>query len=296
MPNERGWWFRTGAPSAFSFRAFALWLRTLAFSFCAFALSFGCSGARGTLAEPDAVQPKSDADAAALGREERVPAGGAEVAPPSGKSVELDLTFEGSSARVLVPEGAGPHPVFFVTHGAGGDADDDCKYWGEFLGPEVALVCLRGAPLYRKEPWRGWYYPDHLALEEWTLAAVVEVKARLGARVAASGWTYAGYSQGATMGALMLVNHGGQFSRAIFVEGGVGGWTYARVTRYRESGGERVLFVCGTRGCANGAGRAARELEEAGVPARALVAEGAGHAFDGALWRELAVGLGWLRE
>ncbi len=54
---------------------------------------------------------------------------------------------------------------------------------------------------------------------------------------------YAGFSQGATMGALMLVDHAQEVKRLVLVEGGFADWNVARARAFRERGGERVLFV-----------------------------------------------------
>jgi predicted esterase len=92
---------------------------------------------------------------------------------------------------------------------------------------------------------------------------------------------YVAYSQGATMGALMLVNHGTLFPHLLLIEGGSGEWSLSRARRFRATGGRSVAIVCGTSPCAARAKRSRAVLEKAGLRARAEHVEGGGHAYWG---------------
>ena len=87
----------------------------------------------------------------------------------------------------------------------------------------------------------GFYYRDHHALAAELRAALAALDRRFGARVDHAGAVYAGFSQGATMGALALPEFG--FTSAMLVEGGTDDWTVTHARAFHDAGGERVVFV-----------------------------------------------------
>lgn len=182
--------------------------------------------------------------------------------------------FEGAFA--VVPAGADPKPLLVVAHGAGGDSEWQCERWGELARGRWFVLCPTGVALRRGEA-GSYYYPDHFALEREVTALVSAARSRYGARIAREHGVYAGYSQGATMGALMVVEHGAEFPHLLLIEGGSSDWTFKRAQRYRSTGGRSVYIVCGTPSCARHAKASVATLERAGLRAVTEHAEGGGH-------------------
>ena len=210
---------------------------------------------------------------------------GALLAPQSEASAEdfapLEVP-EFSASLVRLPRGLAKAPVLVVTHGAGGTAEQHCRLWSRIIEQRAILLCLRGRAR-GTNPADGEYYPDHRALERETFAALSALRAR-----------YAGFSQGATMGALMLVEHAAEVTRIVLVEGGFKDWSVARARAFREHGGERVLFVCGQKVCADEARKAAYWFKLAGVPAQLQHVAGAGHSHDARVEARIVLALPWI--
>jgi predicted esterase len=202
---------------------------------------------------------------------------------------------EFSASLVRLPEGDGKAPVLVVTHGAGGSAEAHCELWARIVKDKALLLCIRGRAR-GPNPADGEYYPDHPTLERETFAALAALRARYPERIAAGPVLYAGFSQGATMGALMLVEHAEEVTRLVLVEGGFADWSVARARTFRERGGERVLFVCGRKECAGPARNSAYWFKLAGVPARVEYVPGAGHSHDGRVEARIVATLPWLLE
>jgi hypothetical protein len=219
-------------------------------------------------ATPEASTPKRDV------RDVR-DAATAPQASPSGRAEALKVEgFE--DAIVVIPAGTKPVPLLAAAHGAGGDPAWECLRWAHVARGRWFLLCPCGVPLRRGQA-GSYYYPDHHALEREVTAAVNAARAKYGERIAKQGGAYVAYSQGATMGALMLVEHGAEFPHLLLIEGGSGDWTHARAERFRAKGGESVFIVCGTGGCAERATRARPVLERAGLAAEVRVIENGGH-------------------
>src|SRR6478736_769340 len=198
-----------------------------------------------------------------------------------------------SPALVRVPKSRAMLPMLVVTHGAGGTAEAHCQLWSRIVVDRAILLCLRGRAR-GPNPADGEYYPDHPTLERETFAALAALRARYAARIAEGGVYYAGFSQGATMGALMLVEHAEEVKRLVLVEGGFAEWSVARARAFRERGGERVLFVCGRKECADAARKSAYYFKLAGVPAQLEYVTGAGHSHDARVEARLIASLPWL--
>jgi predicted esterase len=212
----------------------------------------------------------------------------------SENTIALDVP-DFSPAVVRFPDGAGRAPVLLVTHGAGGTPETHCELWARISRGKAILLCVRGrarSPL----PADGAYYPDHPALERETFAALAALRARVPERIASGPVFYAGFSQGATMGALMLVEHASEVTRLVLVEGGFSDWNVARARDFRARGGERVLFVCGRKECAEPARNAARWFKDAGVAAQVEYVRGAGHSHDARVEAHLAALYPWFTE
>jgi predicted esterase len=252
----------------------------------ALALRAAPSTVQTQIKKPDPAQP----DEASASSE---PSAAGEPGTPS-KTVALEVP-EFSPAVVRFPDGAGKAPIMVVAHGAGGTPEAHCDLWARITNGKALLLCVRGrarSPLARD----GDYYPDHPALERETFAALGALRARFADRIAEGPVFYAGFSQGATMGALMLVEHANEVTRLVLVEGGFSDWNVARARDFRAHGGERVLFVCGRKECAESARSAAHWFKAAGVEARLEYVVGAGHSHDARVEARIAALYPWFVE
>jgi len=220
--------------------------------------------------------------------------GAVATAQPAAASHYVPLPVADFSASLVsMPEGTGRLPVMVVTHGAGGTTEAHCDLWSRISKGKAILLCVRGrarGPTAES----GEYYPDHPTLERETFAALLALRARYPERLANGPVFYAGFSQGATMGALMLVEHANEVSRLVLVEGGFADWNVARAKAFRERGGERVLFVCGRKECAEPARNSARWFKAAGVAAEVEYIPGAGHSHDARVEARIIARLPWL--
>jgi predicted esterase len=195
-------------------------------------------------------------------------------------------------AVVALPRDARARPLLVATHGAGGDPEWPCQTWAERVHARRVVLCLRGKALSQREG-SGFYYPDHHALGRELLAALDALKTAHAARVSEEPALYVAYSQGASMGALFLVDHGKTFPSLILTEGGHREWSAGSARRFKESGGRRVLFVCGGKGCRDAASVSARLLEKAGVAARVEHVPRGGHTDAGAVGKRLDATFEW---
>lgn len=232
-------------------------------------------------------EPDEPDEAAGERTPERHPAGRWELELPS---------FE--PALVTWPQHREPLPVLVVAHGAGGRAEQHEQAWRSLVSEKVAILAFRGRRLRKSDAQGGYYYPNHHALNaelEALVNAALE-NAALAEHLAPFPWTYAGYSQGATMGALALVDQGHWFSRFIFIEGGTEGWTVERARRLSSASGDvlRVAWVCGTESCRKGAEQAKSIVRRADVSARVFLAPGGGHTYLGTVGTQVEAAWAWL--
>lgn len=146
---------------------------------------------------------------------------------------------------------------------------------------------------------RRYFFPstgNGTALGHEVDAAVRALRERAGLRVAEGTVLYAGFSQGAILGAPLLISEPARYPRALLVEGGHGAWNPSTARSYARGGGQRILFACGRASCTQSARSAAAHLERAGVKVKIVAAEGEGHTYDGRVASEIATALPWLLE
>jgi predicted esterase len=214
--------------------------------------------------------------------------------PPATVDAYQSLKIPGYLPAVLYnPRLPGPASLVVASHGAGGIPEAECDYWRALTQGRHIVLCLRGWRINNYAP-SGFYYPTHFALERELRAALTALRARPDVQIAPAPHVYAGFSQGAIMGAIMIVDHARSFRRLALIEGGFQYWNVARARRFARNGGERVLFVCGTAWCANGARQTSAWLRRAGVQVRLEYAPGAGHTPDGAVLERARAALPWL--
>jgi hypothetical protein len=145
-------------------------------------------------------------------------------------------------------------------------------------------------------------WPSADALRTAIGRALDATRARYGAYVADTPRVYAGFSQGAALGAAIvgapLAGRDGQapeaFGYAIFLEGlgDVGSRGFARA--FQDRGGKRVLVACSQLGCE--ASRRARlaALGRAEIDAKLLYLGPIGHTVNGAVISGLRAEIPWL--
>jgi predicted esterase len=198
-------------------------------------------------------------------------------APRPDEFVELPVPGLEPSVVSFPPSAPFPQPVLISAHGAGDSALQMCEVWRALLGDRGIVLCPAGPRMRAHE--EGRYYPDHHALERITFAALRALAEKYPREADVKRMVYTGYSQGATMGALMIPEHGAECPRLVLVEGGFDDWTPARAGTFKKAGGDRVLFACGRKACKAGADRSAAWLKAAGVEVRTVARVGAGHTI-----------------
>ena len=213
----------------------------------------------------------------------------------------VELAVPGyDAALVSLPLGASsPRPLLVAAHGAGDRAEYHCELWRGIVGDRAFVLCPQGRRTDARVPHAeaAYYYPDHLALDKELAAATAALRDRYRTHLDDTRAVYAGFSQGAIHGALLIALHPEKFPRAALVEGGNGffnEWSPHAARRYRAGGGERVLFGCGSPACVRTADRCAGYLEKVGVETLVAHAEGAGHSYGGAMQTELERNFEWL--
>lgn len=210
---------------------------------------------------------------------------------PRAELVELPVPGFGS-ALVVLPATREPRPLLVGAHGAGDSPEWQCETWRRMVR-DMVVLCPRGVP-FSSRPDPGYFFRNHHELEAEVLAAVAALREAHGSRVAPGPGIYTGYSQGATMGALMVVRHGDLFDRLVLVEGGYSEWNVPIAKRYAASGGKRVLVACGTEHCRRRAEASVTHLIRGGVQARLEYAAGAGHIYGGAVAEQVVAAWPWL--
>jgi predicted esterase len=199
------------------------------------------------------------------------------------------------------PLEGGPFPLLVAAHGAGGRPEHHCVRWRQIIGDHAFLLCTKGRAMNRFDSPedQGFFYDGHHELGRETLRAMDSLVRVFGDRVDVEAAIYAGYSQGATMGVHFLharTEHASRFSRVVLIEGGSEEWNVPLAQRFKNAGGERVLFVCGQQSCNGRAERSERFLSKAGVDVSVRYAEGGGHTYLGSVGEEVERGFAWLVE
>jgi predicted esterase len=221
--------------------------------------------------EPHAREGVASGDASAPATSNRAPV----------RTETRELAVPGfGNALVVVPAGDEPRPLLLAAHGAGDSPRWQCRHWDAAVRGRFVILCPRGVALSSGDD-PGYFYRNHIELEREVTAALAALRKELGARLSPADGVYSGYSQGATMGALMVIAHGADFPHLVLVEGGSGDWTAGRAKKFHESGGKSVAIVCGTPNCAKRGERSVAILEKAGLRARVEHVEHGGHVYDG---------------
>jgi predicted esterase len=213
------------------------------------------------------------------------------VSPVASRSTSALLTLDVPGflpASLVVPSGTDARPLVVAAHGAGGEPEWDCEYWARLTEERAFVLCPRGTAMGGG----SFYFKHHHALAAEVLAAVAAARRQF-PRILPTSGVYAGFSQGASMGALMISKQAKQFPYVVLIEGFTQ-WNIALGRTFSSGGGQAVLFVCGTGDCASKASASTLALQRVPVRARSEYATGAGHTASGAVMELVVHHLPWL--
>lgn len=219
------------------------------------------------------------------------PASAPFVSPVASRSTSAQLALDVPGflpAVLIIPEGSEARPLLVAAHGAGGAPEWDCEYWARLTEGHAFVLCPRGTAMGAG----SFYFKQHHALGAEVQAAVAAARQSF-PRILPTSGLYAGFSQGASMGALMIAGHAEQFPYVVLVEGFTQ-WNIALGRRFASQGGRAVLFVCGTGDCATKAEASTAALERASVRAKNEYAHGSGHTASGRVMELVVQQLPWL--
>jgi hypothetical protein len=193
-------------------------------------------------------------------------------------------------AIVSVPLGATqPRPVMVALHGNYDRPEWQCEVWREITGGHPFILCPRGIPRAGAPKSEDrWEYGGLAKTEQELLDGLDALAARFGKHVAEGPVLFTGFSLGAILGRHILAKHAARFPRAVLTEGGYEGWSAAFAKRYREGGGERVVFACGQYACRQAATGAARVARKQGLETRVADGGNIGHTYDGKVARAIS--------
>jgi len=184
--------------------------------------------------------------------------------------------------------------VLLVAHGAGDRPEWQCDWWEAALGGRAIVLCLRGSAMYPRRSDTGYYFKNHYALEREVLAAIDALRREHSAALAPGPVVYAGFSQGAIMGALVVPEHPDLFQRVVLIEGGYQEWDVPSAKRLARGGEARVLFACGQSYCAHHARQSMRWLSRGGVASRLELAPRGGHTYAGDVGEKVLDAFEWV--
>jgi len=219
---------------------------------------------------------------------------------PPGAGELVALSVDGfAEAVVAVPRVAPtPRPIVVATHGNYDRPEWQCEVWQAIVAERAFVLCPRGKTR-RDSPSANdvrFTYSSNMVLQQELDAALPALLQRWAGHVDDGPVVYTGFSLGAIMGVKIAARQPKRYPRLVLVEGGYNRWTPERVRAYARGGGQRVLFVCGQRGCESAAKQAAMRLERAGVRARVVAAIGEGHSYGGAVSKLAAQEMPWVLE
>jgi predicted esterase len=176
---------------------------------------------------------------------------------------------------VTLPLGTrAPRPLIVGVHGAGDRPEWSCGGWRLASDSKFFVVCPRGSKMDSER----FAWTTSAAIERALLAALNEVHGRYARYLSDAPGIYAGFSQGATLAEPILRARAKQFPISILAEGGYAFSQSAAFARaYHESGGRRVVLVCGSPACFASAARAKTVLERAALQVLIVGDPQAGH-------------------
>jgi len=195
---------------------------------------------------------------------------------PDGGWFQTFTDDAGVPTYVAAPTGATTkRPIVVGLHGAQDRPDWACAEWFGALGGRAFVVCPRGVPLADGFAWSS---VDQIASK--AEQAIALVRERFGPWVSDGRALYGGWSQAATLGALVLAKRPDLFDAGVLVELGHTPLDARGVaSSIRQSGVRAVAVVCATASCERWC--AAAKPAMAGLAFECYSAGHRGHTFDG---------------
>ncbi len=204
------------------------------------------------------------------------------------------LAIDGRKPAVLsLPIGAtAKRPILVAVHGRDDYPQPLCEMWRGIVNDRAFVVCPTGIP---SQSLPGAYtYASHDALADEIDDAVSALRAKYPEHADDGPLVYAGFSLGSYQGVSVVNKDPSKTPRVILIEGGHDRWSEDRIRSFADGGGQRVLFVSGQEINEQRSQRVAKELETAGLGARAVSAEGAGHVYTGEVRDRIAEAFDWV--
>src|SRR5215471_4612740 len=192
---------------------------------------------------------------------------------------------------VSPPTGATePRPIVIAVHGAVDRPDWSCSEWRAIFGPRPFIVCPRGAPAGAS----AFVWTSSDALRVAIGRALEATRVRFAPYVADGPKVYAGFSQGAMLGASIVEGAPETYPYAVFLEG-LGDVGARRFTRaFHDRGGKRIILACSQAGCEASRRAPLQALARAEIDAKLVYAGPIGHTVNGPVIAALRVEIPWL--
>lgn len=212
----------------------------------------------------------------------------------SGDQPITELAVDGHKPAVLsLPLGAtSKKPVLVAAHGRDDVPEPLCEMWRGVVGERAFVVCPRGIASQTKPG--SFTYASHEALSEEIEAAVAALRAKYPDHVDGGPLVYSGFSLGSFQGVRVVSGDPANTPRVVLIEGGHDPWNDDLIQAFADGGGQRVLFVTGQAVNQQRSERVAKELADAGIAARVVHAEGAGHVYTGEVRDRIAEAFDWV--
>lgn len=279
-------------------------------SIALFATATACQPASPPSSVPEPTPALSAAPPASTGVAEpnaSAPLSPVETTPPDPRPpaiespdpfVFLEVADHGD-AVVSLPLGArDKRPIVLATHGNYDTPEWQCQVWRDIVADDAFVLCPRGVAR-GDSPSRmdlRYEYVSNKHLEKEIDAAVDALRAQYPDHVDDGPLLFTGFSQGAIMGASIMVRRPDRYPRAVLIEGGNRAWYAANAKSFAEGGGKRILFACGQWVCNQRSATAIRGLSKQGVKAQVVFSKGQGHTYGGAVATDIASLFDWVVE
>lgn len=199
------------------------------------------------------------------------------------------------AAIVSLPLGATTRkPVLVAAHGRDDYPQPLCEMFRGIVEGRAFVLCPTGVPSSVLEGAFTYDSPDALHAEIYD--ALAALRARFPEHVDDGPVVYAGFSLGSFQGVRVVSKDPDKTPRVILIEGGHDPWEDGLIETFADGGGLRVLFVSGQDVHDQRSQRIARALTEAGIGAKTVHAEGAGHVYTGPVREQIAAAFDWVVE
>lgn len=208
----------------------------------------------------------------------------------------IELPIENRrAALVSIPLGATEKkPILVAAHGRDDVPQPLCEMWRGVVGDRAFVVCPTGVPSENRQG--AFTYASFDALSDEIDDALAALRARFPAHADDGPIVYAGFSLGSYQGVRVVNKDPEKTPRVILIEGGHDPWNDELIAGFADGGGQRVLFVTGQAINEQRSKRVATELQSAGIAARVVHAEGAGHVYTGPVRERIAEAFDWVVE